>query len=544
MTAGRRTPRLASKIAPAVAVLCAFVALLLYLFFFELVFSAKLFLGAACLSVAVWAVSRRRAIARAFNKSRRAGVESFAINVLSFAAIVIVLFTIAANHRTAFDLTVNDTFTLSPYSMKAIDHLSRQVEIIGFVRSDDPGITTARDLFWQYDNASDLITARILDPDANPAEAARYGEAVYGKVLARCGQNQEWTSSWREESVTALITRVSSNARAKVYFLAGHGERPITGSGADSLSQAAIYLEFENLDVDSLELLGGQRVPTDASLIVMGPATAEFMPTELEAVGTYLSSGGRVLMLMEPGTASPLSTFLTGTGLEALGGEVIDPLSNVFNDPRAPAVSRQGRASSPITAGLPAVFFPGARPIAPSGQRSPMFEVKSVLVSSPASYAMQDSAVSGSEPIMGPFVLAASVEAPPSAFKKPSEQEAAKKPPSAGEAPGIQAHPGLLRELSSAARGLERRYSRIMVVADSDFASNRFIDELGNRQLLVSAVKWLLEAGDIASGPTAPRAAAPVVLTSADLNVIKFVSIILLPALAMSVGAGVGWRRR
>jgi len=536
--------RLVRKVAPVLAIICGFVSLMIYLFFFEFVFSARLYLAAAAVFAALWALSNRSSIGRSLKRMYAAGVLPFALDTASAIVIVAVAFSIADNHKAVFDLTINESFTLSSFSVNVIDRLDRRIEIIGFVRADDPHMTTARDLLSQYDAASDRIDTRIIDPDASPAEAARYGRNVQGKVLVRCGDRQEWSASWREQSITGLIVRVVSASRPSVCFLTGHGERPVSGIAPDGFSQAAEYLEFEGFDAAPLEFLSGQRVPTDASVVVASAPKVDLMPAEMAALRGYLASGGGMLLLLEPNGPATLSQLLDEVGLEVLPGEVIDPASNVFNDPLTPAVSRAGQLSNPIADGLPAVFFPGASPVKPLRSRSAEIDLEGFLMSSPTSYVFSGDGLPGAEPIMGPFFLAASVEGPASFFKKSPKTEPTGSLAGTGEVQSPLPRPGVLEQLDRAARLAGQKRARLVVIADADFASNRFIDELGNRQLFVSAVKWLAEAEDVASIPQKSPRLGRMILTSLDLNVIKFVSIVLFPLLPLMVGGVVWWRRR
>lgn len=536
--------RLVRKVAPVLAIICAFVSLMIYLFFFEFVFSAMLYLAAACVFAGLWVLSNRSSFGRSLRRMSAAGVLPFVLDTASAIVIVAVLFSIADNHKAVFDLTVNETFTLSPSTIKVIERLDRPVEIIGFVRGDDPHITTARDLLSQYDAVSDRIDTRIIDPDASPAEAARYGRNAQGRVLVRCGDRQEWSASWREQSITGLIVRATSALRRKVCFLTGHGERPVSGAGPDGFSQAAEYLEFEGLDAAPLEFLSGQRVPTDASVVVAAALKVDLMPAEMAALRDYMASGGGMLVLLEPNGPATLSQLLDEVGLEVLPGEVIDPASNVFNDPLTPAVSRAGQLSNPIADGLPAVFFPGASAIKPLRSRSAEIDFEGFLISSPTSYSLSAEGQPGAEPILGPFFLAASVEAPASFFRKSRKIEPTGTLVGANEAPSSPPRPEVLVQLDRATRLAGQKRARLVVVADADFASNRFIDELGNRQLFVSAVKWLAETEDVASIPQKSPRLGRMILTSLDLNVIKFVSIVLFPLMPLMVGGVVWWRRR
>jgi len=542
----RSTPisRLVRKVAPILAIICGFVSLMVYLFFFEFVFSAKLYLGAACVFAGLWAFSSRDSIRRSFEKTFAAGVPSFVLDTASVVVIVALVFSIADNHKAVFDLTINRSFTLSPFSERVIEGLDRRIEIIGFVRGDDPRITMARDLLSQYDTASDRIDTRIIDPGASPAEAARYGRNVESRIMVRCGSRQEWSGSWREQSITGLIVRATSAVQPKVRFLTGHGERPISGGAPSGLSQAAQYLRFDGFDVTPLDVLSGRQVPTDASVVVAAAPIVDLLPPEVAAMRDYLASGGKMLLLVEPDGAATFSQLLEDIGLEVLSGEVIDPASNVFNDPCTPAVSRTGQLANPIAAGLPAVFFPGASPIKALKSRSTEVDLDGILVSSPASYMLSGDGRPGSEPILGPFYLSASVEAPAAFFEKPPRVAPPNSTAEKGEAPSLLSHPGVVEQLRRARRVVGEKRARLVVIADADFASNRFIDELGNRQLFTSSVKWLAESDDIASIPSKSRRSGRMVLTSLDLNVIKFVSIVLFPLLPLLAGGVVWWRRR
>lgn len=544
MTPPTALSRLVRKVAPVLAIICGFVSLMVYLFFFEFVFSAKLYLGAACFFAGLWALSNRESIRRSFEKTFAAGVWSFAVDVAAVIVIAALLFKIADNHKVVADLTVNQTFTLSETSERVIESLDQQVEIIGFVRGDDPRITIARDLLSQYDIASDYIHTRIIDPDASPAEAGRYGRDVEGRIMVRSGSRQEWSSSWREQSITGLVVRVRSTMRPIVCFLTGHGERPISGAAPFGLSQATQYLKFDGFDVTPLDILSGHQVPTDASVVVAAAPSVNLLPAEAESLRDYLASGGAMLLLIEQRGAALIPQLLEEVGLEVLSGEVIDPASNVFSDPRSPAVSKAGQLSNPIAAGLPAVFFPGASPIKPLKSRPLELDLDGILASSPASYVLSENNRPGSEPILGPFYLAASVEAPAAFFDKPSSAAHPDSPSKPNEAPSLLSHPGVLDQLRKARRLSGQRRARLVVIADADFASNQFIDELGNRHLFISSVKWLAESDDIASIPSKSRRLGRLVLTSLDLNVIKFVSIVLLPLLALLAGGVVWWRRR
>jgi ABC-type uncharacterized transport system involved in gliding motility auxiliary subunit len=77
--------------------------------------------------------------------------------------------------------------------------------------------------------------------------------------------------------------------------------------------------------------------------------------------------------------------------------------------------------------------------------------------------------------------------------------------------------------------------ARVVVVGDSDFASNAFVNLSGNKDLFLNTLSWLAEEENlIAIRPKEPRN-TPVFLTAAQGQVLFYVPVVLLP-LAMVMG--------
>jgi len=86
--------------------------------------------------------------------------------------------------------------------------------------------------------------------------------------------------------------------------------------------------------------------------------------------------------------------------------------------------------------------------------------------------------------------------------------------------------------------------TRLVLIGDSDFASNEYVSGLGNGILFLNAVNWLAEEESlIAIGPktTQPRY---VFLSQVQANAIFFVSVIFVPLALLAMGVVVWWRRR
>src|SRR6185436_15768691 len=94
------------------------------------------------------------------------------------------------------------------------------------------------------------------------------------------------------------------------------------------------------------------------------------------------------------------------------------------------------------------------------------------------------------------------------------------------------------------------RRGRLVVIGDADFASDAYLDLLGNRDLALNAVAWV--AGEEAlSGertkriPEVTRPLSPMVLTAPRARAIFVTAVVIEPALVLLAGAVlVGLRRR
>jgi len=107
----------------------------------------------------------------------------------------------------------------------------------------------------------------------------------------------------------------------------------------------------------------------------------------------------------------------------------------------------------------------------------------------------------------------------------------------------------VMAEVGSTGDGTAHRRGRLVVVGDSDFASDAYLDLLGNRDLALNAVEWA--AGEEAltgtrtkKVPEVMRPLSPLVLTEAQGRAIFLAGVVVEPALVLLVGATLVGRRR
>jgi ABC-type uncharacterized transport system involved in gliding motility auxiliary subunit len=283
-------------------------------------------------------------------------------------------------------------------------------------------------------------------------------------------------------------------------------------------------LANENYTAEPLLLAAKGEVPEDADALIAAGPTRPFHPAEKEALKRYLAKGGALLVMLDPRAATDVYDLLGEWGVAVGDDVVVDRVQGLFGRPVSPFAAEY--PEHPITAGLrePTLFH-----VARSVQAKPeAAQALAVLVRTGAeSWAERDvdglfrdgKAELGADDLKGPVPLALAGEldlgdgAPPPA-------EAA-----GGETP-------------------KPERARLVVIGDSDFASNGLLSQFRNRDFFVNSVNWLL--GDVEAISVRPdeARASRLQLTPEIFAQLRYLSLFVLPEAIAVAGVLVWWRRR
>ncbi|MEJ1972271.1 MAG: Gldg family protein [Lacunisphaera sp.] len=134
-----------------------------------------------------------------------------------------------------------------------------------------------------------------------------------------------------EVTLTAALLDVSNPNKAKIYFLAGHGEmRPEDVDRRRGLSGLRDELRQRNFDILPLDLNLNHKVPDDAALIIIAAPQGRLQPFEEELLRNFLTTrAGRLILMVDPGVPTGLENLLFDWGILVLDNVIIDP------DPRS-----------------------------------------------------------------------------------------------------------------------------------------------------------------------------------------------------------------
>jgi ABC-type uncharacterized transport system involved in gliding motility auxiliary subunit len=92
--------------------------------------------------------------------------------------------------------------------------------------------------------------------------------------------------------------------------------------------------------------------------------------------------------------------------------------------------------------------------------------------------------------------------------------------------------------------GPPRKLARIVVIGDSDFATNSFYHILGNGALFLNTVNFLAARENLIGLEPRTFDLPYVSMTNTQMKATFILSIILIPLLMAAIGVAVWWRRR
>ena len=502
--------------------------------------------GLVC--VLLYTLGQWRDIARLFaRRQARYGTLATTSILLVLGILVAINYVLSRQHK-RWDLTASQQYSLSDQTKRILENLDAEIDVLVFDR--DNQFPRYRDRLQEYEYISPLVSVEYVDVDREPLRAQQYDVQSYGTVVFDYqGRIERVVSDTEQDLTNALIKAVEGEERT-VYFLQGHGEKDVVSSDREGYSAVADALGLDNFSVESLVLVQEGKVPDDASVLVVAGPTTDLLPTESEAIRTYLGAGGKALFLVDPPARSDapelsnVSALIEEWGIE-VGRNVVVDVSGVGQligtDAFQPVAASYpphaiterfnlltayplARSVHPIEGGVEGRF---ARPFVETGPRSWAEADIDELASGEV---VMDEA-EGDLP--GPIIIAAAVSAPaPQPSTGTSDVEStdadAEEPP----------------ESEADEDDVPVPETRVAVIGDSDFAANFGLGIPGNRDLFLNTINWLAQQENlIAIRPREPDDRR-VTLTADQQRHVLWIALFIIPGGVGALGVYAWWGRR
>ena len=443
-------------------------------------------------------------------RSTRMGANSL-LMILLFVGILAIINFLAASHSIRWDLSENQNFSLAPQTHRVLRSLSREVLITVFTREKDPGYQAYKERLDSYRQASPKISVEFVDPERQPKIAQNYGISRTDTAVFESSGHTVRVTAPSEVELTGALIRVSQDSKKRVLFLEGHGEPSLEDRERTGLSAAKDILIKQGYDVGILSLLKEEAVPDRTAILVVAGPRRPVTPDEQERIHHYVEKGGHLLLLIDPDTQADLNPLLNQWGLGVGPGALVDLQDRLAQGDLTSLLVRTFTEHE-ITQDLSAaVLFPLARHITFDEQVGNAWDYVPLARTSPNSWAETDLKgrvvnLNEQEDIKGPLPMAAALT------PKVAPEEGKPRP-------------------------------AIVVIGNSTFATNAFVNFPGNSDFFLHTAAWLAEERDMMA--IVPRDSALRLFTPNPLQdrALLYLQVILLPATMLFSGIVV-WRKR
>ena len=422
-------------------------------------------------------------------------------------AIVGVVNIVGYRHHKRIDLTTEQLYSLSDQTRKIVSSLSQDVQVIKF---DDKEDQLLKDRMQEYRDLSKRITYERIDPQDRVDVAKKHGISHMGETVVVSGTRTERLEETGEQPLTNAILKVTRDKLKKICFVEGHGEKPLTPAEKDqgqNYSALDRALKGENYETASINLVTSKQVPSDCDVLVLAGPKQGLLPEETAMIGKYLEGGGKAMLLLDPDTNPNLGDVLAGWGIQLDDDLILDQSAVGIQLGRAVPIARAA-GSHPITKdfGRSMMLFPLARSVStrPGGEAT----TTELLKTSDESFAKADykdgkpDFIAGKDK-RGPITIAAA------ATKLVGDKE-----------------------------------SRLLVIGDSDFAANAYVENVRNGDLFMNSVNWLAQDEELISIRAKSPTDRKITMTGIQTNILAWLTIVFMPGAVVVSGVYIWWKRR
>ncbi len=414
------------------------------------------------------------------------------------------------------DFSADQRASLDRRTVDLLHKLDGPISLTSYAPNDDQLRRAIADFVARYERIKPDISLRFIDPDADPAATRKAGIQVNGELILHYKDHREQLKVLTERSLDDALLRLARSGPRLVGFLAGDGERKPDGKANADLGTFTAMLQDQGIRSIPLNLDGGAQIPQNLDLLVIAGPQVKIGAATSKRLVDYVTTGGDLLWLTEPGVADGLGNLAKALSLRVLDGTVVDGTGAVFNigDPSFVAITTYPHDT--ITDGFTlTTLYPQAAALAQISNNQ--WKLTPLLRTSKKSWTQ-----------IGPIPK----QGAPTTIRFDTSK---------GEIPGPLDIGFALSRLSPSP---VRQQQRVVVIGDGDFLSNSFLGNGGNREFGQRVFDWLLNDDSLIQLPDKTAPDRVLKLSQTNLGMIGFGFLIVLPGLLLLAGALIWWRRR
>jgi ABC-type uncharacterized transport system involved in gliding motility auxiliary subunit len=445
------------------------------------------------------------------------------ILTVAFLGILVVINYLVFTNPVQKDLTADQSNTLAKETQDVLKGLPEAVTAKAFY-STDSAVSSSKESTkslldrYVYESGG-KFKYQFIDPVKDPVSAQDAGITKDGSVVLYMGDSKQPVASVSETELTGAMVRLMNPGNHVIYFLTGHGELPIDGSGDQTYTQLKAALTSNNYSVSVLNLLSTNLVPADASVIVIAGPQKPLSEAEVSLLSGYMKNGGSMIVMEEPPVVTqfgdspdPLASYLAQTYGITLGNDIVIDLQAEQSLQQPFIAIADQYAQHAITQKMNGMtaFFPTARSLTSDDSVGTDYTKTNLILTTDQSWAETDMA---------------SVKDNTFNYNQGADL------------------PGPIT-IAVVAQGTSNN-SRLVVFADSDFALNGYYGVYGNGDMIVNAIDWAANVENLIS--LTPKNTVNRYLVQPQpytKGLIFLGSMVILPGLVIVAGVGSWLSRR
>ncbi len=427
--------------------------------------------------------------------------------------VLALLAAVSLRHDVEIDLTSGQRNSLQAASQALLHSLDGPVAATAYVYADIEARREIRSRFAAYLREKPDFSLRFVDPASEPQLVRELGIRASGEIVLEYQERQERLSSLSEPEITTALQRLAHAGAARIIFLIGHGERDPKDDAQAGYQALATLLRKQGLDIES-RTLATDGLPSSADLVILAAPRQSLLAGERAQLLSYLESGASLLWLTDPELPA-IPELSQALGLEIQRGTLIyqdyellgtgHPALALVSEYPAHPVTRGFKELSafPLSGGLATANSPNTgnwhvQPLLQSVKRA-------WLEHEPDG---QQLVFDPQQERYGPITLGLSLQRPAPRPEDPARQQ------------------------------------KVVVIADSDFAANAYLNQLGNRAFSLRLIQWLIgrDAGIEVELPSAPD--RQLRLSPLHTRIIAAFFVLFLPLGLLGGGLGLWYQRR
>jgi ABC-type uncharacterized transport system involved in gliding motility auxiliary subunit len=414
---------------------------------------------------------------------------------------------LSSRYSAEFDITRNNSNSLSQASQKLLESLPGEIRLIAYIKKDQGIRSQIAQLVDRYKRHKADLTLNFIDPDSQPEKVRELNIDATGAVIVEYQGRSEKLNFIDESSLTNALLQLANAEERWVTFLTGHGERAPDGIANFDFGQFGKELERRKIRAQTLNLAAMPDIPGNSALLVLSAPAVPLLAGEIELLKRYIQQGGNLLLLTDPGNHH-LDALLQTQGLRQLPGTLVDSSSKLYgiNDPSF--VLTSSYSSHPISQGFQTMtLYPVTAALAIGEETD--FKPEELLKSAAQSW-------TETGPIAGKIL-----------FDADGDEK---------QGPLAFAY-ALTRDLD------KKKQQRIVVAGDGDFLSNAYLGNVGNLDIGLRMINWLIHDDRFINIPAKTATDKSLQLSQTGVAVIGFGFLVIIPLLLIATGFYI-WRKR